>query len=61
MLKPELKKKNVTIKLYPELISRIQKTAKETGIKQNTIIEKGINLFIDKIENEKKILNKAGI
>jgi hypothetical protein len=59
-MKPELKKKNVTIKLYPELISRIEK-AMERGYKKNFIIEKGIELHLDKIENEQKILTKAGI
>jgi hypothetical protein len=59
-MKPEFKKKNVTIRLYPEQITRIEK-ATERGYKKNTIIEKGINLFLDKIENEQKILNKAGV
>jgi|WetSurMetagenome_2_1015567.scaffolds.fasta_scaffold34567_1 hypothetical protein len=60
MYKPELKKKNVTIKLYPEQIARIEK-AMANGFKKNTIIEKGMELYLDKIEKEQQIINKAAI
>jgi hypothetical protein len=57
MYHQEAKKKNVTIKLYPEQISRIEEAAK-FGYKKNTIIEKGINLYLDKIDKERNIINK---
>lgn len=43
-------KKNVTIKLYPDTIRRIESASKLTGLKKNTIIEQGIRIRLDRIE-----------
>ncbi len=59
-MKPEEKKRNVTIKLYPKTITRIEK-AMELGYKKNTIIEKGVELYLNKVENEQKIIKEANV
>lgn len=47
--KPE-NKKNVTIKLHPDMIKRIDKASDKTGLKKNTIIEQGIRIRLGEIE-----------
>ncbi len=45
------KKKNVTIKLYPSDIKRLEKAVERTGYKKNTIIEQGIRKRLSELQD----------
>jgi len=45
-------KKNVTIKLYPEMIEDIETAAAKTGLKKNTIIEQGIEKRLEELSED---------
>lgn len=50
MNKKKENKKNVTIKLYPDMIKRLNKAVEKTELKKNTIIEQGIRKRLEEIE-----------
>lgn len=43
-------KKNVTIKLHPDMIRELEVVAMKTGLKKNTIIEQGIRNRLKEIK-----------
>jgi predicted DNA-binding protein len=45
------KKKNVTIKLYPSDIRRLEEAAQKTGFKKNTIVEQGIRKRLSELQD----------
>jgi len=45
-------KKNVTIKLYLEMIKDIETAAAKTGLKKNTIIEQGIEKRLEELSED---------
>lgn len=50
-------KKNVTIKLHPEMISAIEGASEVSGLKKNTIIERGIDCILEKL----RVLHGMGV
>ena len=49
-------KKHITVRLYPKLIKELARASKKTGMKKNTIVEQGIELWLrhqlPKFEND---------
>lgn len=42
-------KKNVTIKLHPDMIRDLEAVCEKTGLKKNTIIEQGIRIKLKEL------------